>query len=244
MTKSTLLRPIVLAASLVIFGVASASPILPSYDTFGPLSAANFGGSGIPNHSVAIDSVVDGNRTITLGLTAHQRYSNPAVTNDGAGTFFAAAGGDIYSGGNSNADYARWNLGLYVDFAPNIGLFTQNPYTLSLYFDKDPALGNSVTSSFVLPPLFLNPIGSNDVQVSWNLGMASFFGTGFNPVVDGEYSFALVLSKNGSELGRSAINVVVGNPQPPAPVPDSGSVALLLGTALTTLGLMRRARRN
>lgn len=243
MTQSSLLKPLLLAAGLVFGVVASASPILPSYDNFGALPAANFGGSGIPNHSVAIDTVVDGNRTITLGLTATQRYSNPAVTNDGNGTFFAAAGGDIYSGSNSDADYARWNLGLYIDFAPNIAWLSSNPYTLSLLFDKDPASGNSVTSSYQLTPLLLNPLFSNDVQVSWNLGMQSFFGAGFDPDVDGEYSFALLLSKNGTELGRSAINVVVGNP-PSAQVPDTGSVAILLGAALTTLGLVRRVRRN
>lgn len=79
---------------------ALAIPITPSYTTFGPLPAATFGGTGIPNSAVSITRVVNpsGGGDLTLGLTAHQRYDNPAVTNNGAGTFFAGAGNDSAHG--------------------------------------------------------------------------------------------------------------------------------------------------
>ena len=51
-----------LLCALALPGVASAIPV---YDTFGPLTGANFGGSGIPNDSVAISSqFYDGNNLI------------------------------------------------------------------------------------------------------------------------------------------------------------------------------------
>src|SRR5687767_7285734 len=51
-----------------------ASPLMaitttPTYTTFGALPSAHFGGSGIPNHSVAITTVSG----VTLGLSAAQR---------------------------------------------------------------------------------------------------------------------------------------------------------------------------
>ena len=66
--------------------------LTPEFTTFGPLPGATFGGSGIPNDAVAITTIVDGTTTITLGLTAHQRFASPAVTNNGAGVFTAQAG--------------------------------------------------------------------------------------------------------------------------------------------------------
>ncbi len=59
----------------------------PKFDSFGPLPAATYGGTGIPNDPSAITTIVDGSNTITLGLTATPRYYNPAIKNDGAGTF-------------------------------------------------------------------------------------------------------------------------------------------------------------
>ena len=79
--------PIALCLVLVSSAV-SATPISPTYDTFGPLTVATFGGSGIPNDAVAIDNTTSG---LVLGLAAHGRYTG-ALANDGAGTFTAAAG--------------------------------------------------------------------------------------------------------------------------------------------------------
>ena len=84
---------VALAASLGITGEAVSAPV---FDVFGPLSEATFGGGGIPNDNMAITTITTGaddfKTVITLGLSATRRHSNPALTNDGAGTFFAGGG--------------------------------------------------------------------------------------------------------------------------------------------------------
>ncbi|NLD69207.1 MAG: PEP-CTERM sorting domain-containing protein [Limnobacter sp.] len=60
----------------------------------------------------------------------------------------------------------------------------------------------------------------------------------FDPYAVGEYSFALVALRNGSEVARSAIRVVVGSVNE---VPAPASVALL-GVGLLALRLARSRR--
>ena len=206
-----------LAALALCLSSASAIPITPTGTSFGSLSVATFNGSGIPND--AVQQWTDG--TLTLGLTATQRYTNPPLTNNGAGTFFADAGGDILEG---KPGYAKWNFDFYV-------AGVTNGVTTKLFFDNNPAVGNDV-STFIP---FLSATG----QDSWNLGMAFLGGAGFNPGADGEYGFALVAyNVDGIELGRSAIRVDVGNVS--SSVPDGGSSVLMLGSVLAVLGLLRR----
>jgi hypothetical protein len=196
-----------------------ANPITPSYDTFGLLSGATFGGSGIPNDSVAIKTI----GVVTLGLTATQRYSNPTVTNNGAGTYFATPGED------SVPNYARWNFGFYASNA------SQNDFYLQLLWDLNPGAGTDEASLSSGISLFY--AGSTQ-QDSWNLGMP-FLGSGFNPAAAGEYSFALILrSVTGQELGRSAINVNVGS------VPDTASTGLLALAGFGSLLVFGRLRRR
>jgi hypothetical protein len=188
----------------------------PTYETFGALPAATFGGSGIPNHSVAITTV--GN--VTLGLSAAQRFSNPVVTNDGAGTFFAAVGDDS---ANGQPTYGRWNFNFYI-----AGLTPTAGQLVTLWYDGNPASGNNYTQTIPIP---------GDFQNSWNLGMA-FLGAGFNPNVAGEYDFALILTNaSGAEEGRSAIRVNVGSS-----VPDGGASALFLALSLAGIAAFRRRR--
>jgi hypothetical protein len=224
-----------LALGLALAGIASiqAAAIVPTFDTFGTLAGATFGGSGIPNDQVAISTIALLNGgSITLGLTAHQRYSNPAVSNNGAGVYSAVAGGDIYSGSNSNSDLARWNVGAYSAFDGTQGL---GDYKFLFYYDTDPAVGNDVST--------FGPGGPG--QDSTNLGFGFFNGASatngidFNPEVAGEYSFALVvLDDSGAEVGRSAINV---NVRTPGNVPDGGVTAVLLGfSMLGVAGLKRK----
>lgn len=230
--KTSCLRLILGSTLVAVMGV-SAAPIVPTYTTFGPLPGATFGGTGIPNHAVAITTIGG----VTLGLTAHQRYANPTVLNNGAGIFYAVAGADIYSS-PPQPTYARWNFGWYFD----------NPlptlYVLELLYDFDPATGTDESQlgkfSALLPP--------GKYEDSWNLGMpflsilAIIPGVGFvsppsyspfNPAVPGEYSFALILRDlGGNELGRSAILVRV--------VPDTGAGAVLLAVSMAGLAWLRR----
>ena len=238
------MRKTALKYSMGLLGLACVSAmaiqITPTFDTFGTLSGATFGGQGIPNDAVAITTVTSGNYTITLGLTAHQRYSNPAPVNDGAGTFYAVAGGDVYSS-PQQPGYARWNVAYYVDFDPNLSSWLPQGYSVRLYYDKDTAVGNDVTSYVTIEPNIFN--GSTfDTQDSWNLGMAG--GIGFDPNAYGEYSFALAVVKNNQILGMSAIVVNAGDGQIPAPpVPDVGATLALMGLSFAGLGGFARRRK-
>jgi hypothetical protein len=221
--------PLVLGFALASIDSVQAAAIVPAFTSFGSLPSANFGGSGIPNDQVAITTLGVNGGTLTLGLTAHQRFANPAVTSNGAGVFSAVTGGDIQ---NSQPTYARWNIGLYAVFDGPIGLAG---HTISYLYDTDPAVGNNVST---FPGAV--PLGQDSTNLGFNFytGALATNGINFNPNVAGEYSFALVVrDANGGEVGRSAINVNVS----PDRVPDSGMTAILLGfSMLGMVGLKRK----
>ena len=222
--------------SVTVAAVAlQAGPIVPTYTTFGTLSGATFGGTGIPNDAVAITTIGD----VTLGLTAHGRYVNPPVNNNGAGDFFAVNGGDVYTPPpETQPGYARWNFGFYIKNAGS------TLYSFDLLYDFDPGAGTDEADHGVLSVILLP---NSLVEDSWNLGM-TFLGTAvsgfgwsitpptysvFDPNATGEYTFALILrGQNGIEIGRSAIRVNV--------VPDAGATVTLLGLGLAGLSLARR----
>jgi hypothetical protein len=224
--------PLTLGLALASIASLQAAAIVPAFTTFGTLPGATFGGSGIPNDQVAITTLAVNQGTLTLGLTAHQRYSNPTVTNNGAGVYSAVAGGDTFSGANSNSNYARWNVGVYAVFDGTQGLAG---HTVSYYYDTDPAVGNDVPTFFA--PL---PLGQDSTNLGFGFygGAAATNGIDFDPNVDGEYSFALVVrNAAGAEVGRSAINVRVGNP---GTVPDGGVTAVLLGLSMLGVAGLKR----
>src|SRR3954462_8248317 len=100
-------RMLIAAALLGWVANVNAAPITPTFTSFGTLATATFGGTGIPNTAVAVTTVVDQGNTITLGLTATPRFDDPAVGNNGAGTFTAQPGSDAAHG---QPGYALWNF--------------------------------------------------------------------------------------------------------------------------------------
>lgn len=235
--------------------IAIASLVIGSYhaealevtSSFGSLPGATFGGSGIPNNSVAITRVVDAGDpqnpsdgyTVTLGLTSHGRYDNPPVSNNGAGVFYGQPGANTPPGATRPG--ALWNFGFYAELNAPSGVTFLNSFVLELLYDTDPAPNTPDTSlgrimlGFAAPSLIQ---GSENLAFSYLAADSPPYidapGMAFNPNVGGEYSFALVLSDLSlNELGRSSMKVVVQ-------APDTGTSFGLLGLGLTALAGLRR----
>ncbi|MBY0507182.1 MAG: hypothetical protein K2X03_24925 [Bryobacteraceae bacterium] len=85
MIRQTILLACLSAGVAFSQGLTATSPLVG-------LPAATFGGAGIPNTAVAVQTVNNNGNTITLGLNASERFANPVVTNNNAGTFFASVG--------------------------------------------------------------------------------------------------------------------------------------------------------
>ncbi len=213
----------------------SASPL---YDTFGPLDAT-WGGTGIPNGEVAIsDQWSNGSTLITIAMSATQRYSNPALTNDGAGTYFAQAGSNFGGMGESIYEGALWNFNFYIDI--DSPTETIADYDITLFYDFDPAFDNG-------------PVGLGTVNLTAGLGAITHFedsqnlmfgsfatavpgvvsppGGAFDPNALGEYNFAISVSQGGWGVENVRMDVQV------VPVP---AAVWLFGSALAGLGWMRR----
>jgi hypothetical protein len=241
-----------LAVLAILQTTSGAVPVLPSYDSFGPLPAATFGGSGIPNHAVAISTVTSGADTITLGLTAHQRFVGPNLAS-AAGDFFAGAG--ISTPPNA----ATWNFAFYTDITGG-GAF--DDYRFELSYDLDAATGNDLSTHGTInlnAAVFAaggNLALTTNVQDSQNLGFA-YLTTGiptvvtapippvvFNANSPGEYTFQLRVYDSlsgGTLLDAASIRVNVAVPE--------ASAAMLLGSisgvaGCVTLGWRRLRRRS
>lgn len=217
-----MIRRLILAA--VVFTAAPLSAQVGPAGTLAPLPAATFGGSGIPNDAV-MQSTFGG---VTLGMNATQRYSNPTVTNNGAGVFYAAVGDD---GGG----LARWNFNWFVggSLASRLG------YSYRLFIDFNPASGTSQGDHVqrVVNGVYLAYQGSENL----GFGHLNFFQpTGFDPNAHGSYTFALHQYRNGNLVNHVGMEVIVGD-GPASTVPEPATM-LLLGTSIAGMALVGRRR--
>ena len=227
----------------------------PVYTSFGSLPGANFGGTGIPNTSVAkTDVFVNGNEQITLALTAHQRYSNPVVTDNGAGDYYAGTGSNCGIatdpiGCPSGTQGSLWNFAYYINVGGTAGTHFSD-YTFTLYYDFDPGVGTLLSSlgtinvNNAIIAAGGNPATTTLVQDSQNL-MFGFlaapfpsvivpptFGA-FNPNALGEYNFYIGFTKVNTPIFTGVVGIDVNV----VPVP---AAIWLFGSAVGLLGWVRR----
>ncbi len=245
-----------LALSLSLLALAAPlAQAVPIFDTFGPFPNATFGGTGIPNNAVAASrQIVDGDNIITIALAATQRFSNPPLSNDGAGTYFATPGsnfGGVPQGVSTNTEGALWNFNYYIEIEGANGATPQlTDYQFTLFYDFDPAfdtsfgdLGTINVSAAVAGSATPN---ATLVQDSQNLLFdflenpvlpVSFVVTppagSFDPQALGEYTFAIGVTDGFFPIESVAIDVVI------QPVPEP-TAALLM--TLATTSLLRRRR--
>ena len=238
--------------SICILGLAiarvQATPVEPTFDRFGELARADFGGNGIPNDNVAVTEASE----FTLGLTAHKRFSeNPSINNDGAGTFTALRGSNTPGSDPDSNEGALWNFAFFAE-APGSTFGTdEDDVGLQLLYDFDPGLDTDESKLGILDlGKFADDLDSpiETIQGSQNLLFGFLANDGldtvtsptagaFDPDSTGEYSFALRATdtvNNNEVLARSAINVNM--------VPTPGAFGLL-GLGLTGLGVAARRRR-
>lgn len=239
------------AATFALAGVAQATPI---YTSWGSLPGATFGGTGIPNTSVAKTEVfINGTEQIQIALTAHGRYSNPVVTDNGAGEYYATAGSNCGIatdpiGCPSASQGALWNFAFYISTTgPGVDFAD---YTFTLYYDFDPGANTlladlgTININNAIIGAGGNPATTTLLQDSQNLMFASFATPipfvvdtptvgSFNPNAAGEYNFYIGFVKNNLPMFAGVVGIDVNV------VPVPGAV-WLLGSAVGLLGWMRR----
>jgi hypothetical protein len=222
----------------------------PLYDYFGPLNEATFGGTGIPNDEVAVASQwEDGDVLITVALSATQRYSNPPLTNDGAGTYFAGTGSNYGGSGESTIEGALWNFNYFIKVEGINGATPKlTDYQINLFYDFDPAFDNGPSGLGNIDMTQSIQDGSTPnatlAQDSQNL-MFGFLATDsppyltapgyspFDPNTIGEYNFAIQVTRAGWNVEQVRMDVQV------VPIPPA---VWLFGTGL--FGLVAIARRR
>lgn len=191
---------------------------------FGSLPETEFGGDGISNHAVAVTDItgLPGGKSITLGLAATERFSAPAVTNNGAGVFTAQSGVD---GGGVRG---LWNFSYFMKIVG--GTFAD--YKFCLLYDFNPGVGTSEASlgkfdfnAAIALPGPPDLASTTLIEDSQNLTFGFLAGipvypfitppsfTPFSAFVNGEYSFELLAKTNADvEVGRTSIKVNVVSP--------------------------------
>ncbi len=220
------MKKYLIIASLLTSGFATMANT-----SFGVLSGATWGGTGIDNNNAAITTIsvsdpFTAGDTITLGLEANPRLQ-PGIlgNNPSTATYFATTGSAA-----GHPTWANWNMGFYMASSPNN---TLSRYSFTLTY------GLEGGSSFTIDPMTIsdNTGAPNSAQNSENLGFGflSLPIGGFNPNLAGTYDFTLDAYLGTTLLGSDTAKVSVST------VPDGGNTIAMLGFAACGLLVFKRA---
>jgi len=255
MIRSTLIPTYLCAPAIAILAIALLVPstlyATPIFDVFGALPQATFGGTGIPNDEVAVGSqFADGTDVlITIAMSATQRFSNPALTNDSGGTYFAQTGSNFGGAGESATEGALWNWNYYMEVE---GFNGATPvladYQIDLFYDFDPGfdtpiggLGKIDVTAALLATTPAATVSQDSQNLLFGFLAAStppFItapGGIFDPNAVGEYNFAIQVSNPSSGFGIETIAMDV------QVVPEPGTFGLA-ALGIIAIGFCRRKR--
>lgn len=235
----------------VLPGISSAFTI---YDEFGSFEDATWGGDGIPNDAVAASKqIVNGDDTVRVAMSATERYSNPAVGDNGEAIYSAGTGSNCGVstdpvGCPSTNEGALWNWNYFVDVA---GGGTLGDYQIDIWYDLEAGEAREMGDLTglgridVTASLFAQGLeGLTKIEGSEN-NLFAWLGTDALPFVDapdftfdanavGNYQFAITVSTGGAfSFPVDAVAMEVNT----VPVP---AAAWLFGSAFAVLGWIRR----
>jgi len=237
-------------AMLALVASTAQAQIAPSgvWNTMANPPGVTFGGTGIntPMMQRSLTGV-----DLYLAATPRGAGGNPAVTNNGAGTFYAQPGPDQSL--TPVAGYAQWNWNFAV-----LGAGSEN-YKYALFYDLNSAMGTSQAGLY--RTAFFNVANnSTAAQNSWNNGMG-FLSTGtgfpagwlaptlpptFNSNAGGEFTYVLAAYRlNGTDYSLASNNAdLAGYVSMNVNVVPEPSTYLLMGAGLAGVLFAARRRRN
>ncbi|MCC6242948.1 MAG: PEP-CTERM sorting domain-containing protein [Gemmatimonadaceae bacterium] len=221
------------------------SPLVVQAQDFNPTgtwgnvpAGVTFGGSGIPGPVMTTEVGSIGPR-LTLG--ASQRYDNPALTKNGAGTYFYTPGADACTAPLPAVcpapGYAKWNFN-YAVTGDDIA-----SYEYRLFYSLTP-IGTPDHLWLDFQPGFVFPSFTVPLQNSLNLGMAALDqvpgAPNFDPSTAGTYRFALVAYDVGTDIERGRVAIALST----TTVPEPTTVSMLALGAIAMLAVAHRRRRS
>ena len=237
-----------------------------TFDEFGLLPEATFGGTGIPNDQVAssfqrsFDLGGGVEETLKIALAATPRFSeNPPVTSPGQdGKYFAQTGANIPASDPAQILGARWNFNYFISVERSDGsIGNVADYDIDLFYDFDPAptpgIGNvaglgfiditgGVTAAIALDPMLTAvPVvqGSQNLMFGFLANPATPFVTPPAGVFDPNAlgNYQFAIRAARDPFGFAVDAVAIEVQTVPVP-----AALPLLGLASAVLGFSRRRR--